>query len=179
MKAPISYYGGKQTMLKHILPLIPAHSLYTEAFCGGAAVMFAKPPAVAEVINDINGELINFYCVAKAYPELLIAEIGKTLHARDHYDRANTIYKQPDNYTAIKCAWAIWALSKLSFASQLGASFGFDLKGVMAKKIRNGKDNFSEMLCHRLDRVTIENDDALKVIRRYDCEGAFHFVDPP
>lgn len=35
MKTPISYYGGKQTMLKHILPLIPQHRVYTEAFCGG------------------------------------------------------------------------------------------------------------------------------------------------
>lgn len=40
MKTPISYYGGKQTLLKHILPLIPKHKLYTEAFCGGAAVLF-------------------------------------------------------------------------------------------------------------------------------------------
>ena len=47
MKTPISYYGGKQSMLKHILPLIPPHQLYTEAFCGGAAVLFAKRPAGA------------------------------------------------------------------------------------------------------------------------------------
>ena len=47
MKTPISYYGGKQTLLKHILPLIPKHKLYTEAFCGGAAVLFAKRPADA------------------------------------------------------------------------------------------------------------------------------------
>jgi len=39
MKTPISYYGGKQALLKHILPLIPKHKLYTEAFCGGAAVL--------------------------------------------------------------------------------------------------------------------------------------------
>lgn len=95
MKTPISYYGGKQTMLKHIMPLIPTHSIYTEAFCGGAAVLYAKPPVAAEIINDINGELINFYCVAKAYPQLLIEEISKTLHARDHYNRANTIYNSP------------------------------------------------------------------------------------
>ena len=44
MKTPITYYGGKQTMLKHILPLIPDHSVYTEAFCGGASVLFAKEP---------------------------------------------------------------------------------------------------------------------------------------
>ena len=45
LKTPISYYGGKQMLLKHILPLIPEHTLYTEAFCGGCAVLFAKPPA--------------------------------------------------------------------------------------------------------------------------------------
>lgn len=141
--------------------------------------MYAKAPASAEVINDINGELINFYCVAKAYAPLLVAEIGKTLHARDHYDLANEIYTHPDAYDQIKRAWAVWALSKLSFASQLGGSFGFDLHGTTCKKIRNAKDNFSEMLCRRLDRVTIENDDALRVIARYDHPSAFHFVDPP
>ena len=67
MRTPISYYGGKQTMLKHILPLIPRHRIYTEAFCGGAAVLFAKRPAEAEVINDINMELTNFYWCAQVY----------------------------------------------------------------------------------------------------------------
>lgn len=42
LKTPISYYGGKQTMLKHILPLVPAHGSYTEAFAGGLALLFAK-----------------------------------------------------------------------------------------------------------------------------------------
>ena len=58
-------------MLKHILPLIPTHKVYTESFCGGAAVLFAKKPANAEIINDLNMDLYIFYYVAKtAYPEL-------------------------------------------------------------------------------------------------------------
>ena len=57
MKTPITYYGGKQTMLKHILHLIPEHRLYTEAFCGGAAVFFAKNPSDGEVINDLNQQM--------------------------------------------------------------------------------------------------------------------------
>ena len=43
----------------------------------------------------------------------------------------------------------------------------------------NAKDEFTESLCRRLENVTVENEDALSVIRRYDCPGAFHFVDPP
>ena len=45
MKTPTTYYGGKQGVLKDILPLIPEHNTYAEAFAGGVAVLFAKPPA--------------------------------------------------------------------------------------------------------------------------------------
>lgn len=32
MRTPISYYGGKQTMLKHILPLIPPQNFSRTSF---------------------------------------------------------------------------------------------------------------------------------------------------
>lgn len=32
MKTPITYYGGKQKMLKIILPMIPEHDIYVEPF---------------------------------------------------------------------------------------------------------------------------------------------------
>lgn len=35
LKTPISYYGGKQNMLKDILPLIPEHTIYIEPYFGG------------------------------------------------------------------------------------------------------------------------------------------------
>ena len=59
-------------MLKHILPLIPEHSVYTEAFCGGAAVLFAKEPAPCEVINDINAEIINIHTIKPLDRELVV-----------------------------------------------------------------------------------------------------------
>ena len=62
-------------MLKHILPLIPEHKLYTEAFCGGAAVFFAKEPAEGEVINDINMHLVNFYNTLQLDYDALKAKI--------------------------------------------------------------------------------------------------------
>lgn len=34
LKTPISYYGGKQNMLKHILPLVPEHKTYIEPYFG-------------------------------------------------------------------------------------------------------------------------------------------------
>lgn len=179
MKTPITYYGGKQTLLKHILPLIPKHDLYTEAFCGGAAVLFAKRPATAEIINDLNGELINFYWVAQVYYTDLKREIDRTLHSRDMHAHATHIYTYPHFFEPVQRAWAVWALSKLSFASMLDGTFGYDMGGTMVKKVRNAREDFTEYLCKRLENVTIENRDALSVIECYDIPGAFHFVDPP
>ena len=179
MRTPITYYGGKQTLLKHILPLIPEHSVYTEAFCGGAAVLFAKNPVPCEVINDINAEIVNFYWMAKCYYPELKVEIEKTLHSRYQHDHARYIYRNPEFFRPTERACAFWYLSKASFASKMDGTFGYDFGGGMPKRLRNAKDAFTEELCHRLDHVTIECQDALSVIRRYDRPEAFHFVDPP
>lgn len=61
MKTPITYWGGKQQLTQEILRLIPKHKQYDEPFFGGGAVFFSKWPSEVEFINDINGEMINFY----------------------------------------------------------------------------------------------------------------------
>ena len=162
-------------MLKHILPLMPKHSLYTEAFCGGAAVLFAKHPADCEVINDLNRGLVNFYLVSQRHYELLKTEIDGTLHCRDQHAHAMHISKYPEFFSPAQWAWAIWTLSKLSFASMQDGSFGYDFGGTMTTKVANAKDAFTTALCKRLENVTVENRDALDVIRCYDNADAFHF----
>ena len=179
MKTPITYYGGKQTMLKYILPLIPPHTLYTEAFCGGAAVFFAKPPSDGEVINDLNQQMTNFYEMLRTEFDALKARVDVTIHARDLHAHAAHILSYPHFFTRIDRAWAVWALSKMSFASMLDGTFGYDFSGAMTTKVRNAKEEFGEHLSRRLEGVTIENRDALEVIRCYDSPEAFHFVDPP
>lgn len=94
-------------MLKHILPLIPPHKLYTESFCGGAAVLFAKQPVEAEIINDLNMDITNFYWMAKvAYKELKI-EVDKTLHSRNVHAHATHILSHPNFFTPVQRAWAV------------------------------------------------------------------------
>lgn len=179
MKTPITYYGGKQTMLKHILPLIPEHTLYTELFCGGCAVLFAKEPVDCEVINDLDRSLVNFYLVAKRHYQLLKEEIDATLHCRDQHAHARHILKYPDFFSPAQWAWAVWTMSKIGFASKQDGTFGYDRIGTTTQKVANTKDAFTEDICRRLENVTVENDDALRIIKWYDREGAFHFVDPP
>lgn len=181
MKTPITYYGGKQGMLKDILPLIPEHNTYTEAFAGGAAVLFAKPPAKINVINDLNGELINFYRTVVSDYEGLKREIMQTLHSREHVQVAKFIYDHPDYFPEVKRAWAVWTLSKLGFSGDLSGSFAFSKSGRSKRAINvdYAKDAFGRELKELLETCTIEQDDAFKVIERYDTPDTFHFIDPP
>jgi DNA adenine methylase len=180
MKTPISYYGGKQTMLKHLLPLIPLHRLYTEAFAGGAALFFAKEPSEIEVINDINQNLINFYRVLKSDFKILKLKIETTLHSRASFDFAGWIYDNPLYFDQVERAWAVWVLSKMGFASKLNGTFGYDrISNGICKKIKFAREAFTLELSKRLENTQIECTSAFKIIESRDCEDAFHFVDPP
>lgn len=108
LKTPITYYGGKQKMAGHILPLIPEHFTYVEPFFGGGAIFFAKPPSPAEVVNDINHRLVNFYKVLKYDFEEIERRVDETFHSREQYRESGaTYFSQADQITdPVGCAWA-------------------------------------------------------------------------
>lgn len=177
-KTPITWYGGKQQMLKYILPIIPEHKVYTESFFGGGAVFFAKPPVKCEVINDLNNEAINFYKVcATDFPQLK-REVSSTLHSHSAFKDAKVIYTNPHLFDEVKRAWAFHTVVIQSFSSNT-STFAFDRVGTTRLKVHNKRLQFNEELKMRLENVTIECDDAIKVITRYDSPETFHYVDPP
>lgn len=178
---PLTYYGGKQKMLKHILPLIPEHATYIEPFFGGGSVFWNKEPSNFEVVNDINHRLIEFYKVLKYDYEEISNLVDETFHSRALHSHSKVVYdSQEDRITRpIACAWAIWTQASQSFSSQLGSTFGYDRKGSVALRLYNKKNAFTEAYKERLRKVTIESYDALKVMRTYDAENVFFYIDPP
>ena len=180
MTTPITYYGGKQKLASKIIAIIPEHTLYCEPFIGGAAVFFAKQPSKVEVINDTNRELINFYRVVQNDFVDLEKEIRITLHSRDLFRKAKVIYNNPDMFSDIKRAWAVWCLASQGFASILDGTWGYDRsKNQTSKKITNKRDSFTEDYAIRLQNVQIECADALRIIRARDTKNAFFYCDPP
>ena len=177
-KTPITYYGGKLNMLKHILPKIPAHRIYTEAFFGGGAVFFGKETSESETINDTNSLAINFYEVVKTDFENLKAKIEATLFSRATYTVALTIYRMPHLFNKLQQAWAFYIATNMGFSCTVG-SWGYDKYGKRVKGFRNKKLTFDASIYKRLENAQIENNDACKVITRRDTDDAFHYVDPP
>jgi len=180
LKTPITYYGGKQTMARHILPLIPEHNLYCEPFAGGAAIFFAKQRSEVEVLNDTNRELINFYRVLQNDFTSLEKEIKITLHSRDFHRKASVIYNNSDMFSELKRAWALWVLSTQGFSGQLDSSWGYDLKkNSTPRRLENKKQAFNVDLAIRMQEVHLECADALYIIRSRDKTASFFYIDPP
>ncbi len=178
MKTPITYYGGKQTLLKYLLPLVPPHKLYCEPFFGGGALFFAKAKSEVEVINDVNGEVVNFFKVVKTkFPELQ-KEIKGSPHSRELFKRAKAIYDFPDMFSDVQRAWAFWILTNQGFAGMIG-SWGFGKTASKEKAVASKRDSFTKDYADRLRTVQVEHNDALKVIDRCDDKSSFLYCDPP
>ncbi|HTB32795.1 MAG TPA: DNA adenine methylase [Bacteroidia bacterium] len=180
MKPPLSYYGGKQLMKKEILPLIPPHKLYCEPFFGGGAIFFAKERSEIEVINDNNGELINFYKVVKTQFKELEQEIKVSLSSRELHRKACVIYQYPDFFTEVARAWAVWVLATQSYGSILGSTWNFSKNtNSPERKTHNKRLASVEQYAKRLENTQIENREAIYTIRSRDSAESFFYVDPP
>jgi len=178
MRTPITYYGGKLSLINKILPLIPKHKIYTEAFFGGGAVFFAKEKSESEIINDSNDAVINFYQVLKNNFEELKQKVSDTLYSRAIYNVCLTMYNSPHLFNSVQKAWAFWVLTAQGFSGTIG-SFSYDKDSSKARTFRNKKLRFTHEYSKRLDSIQIENTDALKVIMSRDTRDTFHFIDPP
>lgn len=180
MKTPLTYYGGKQTLAPLIISMIPAHVLYAEPFTGGAAVFFNKVASEVEVINDTNGELMNFYKVTRDKFKPLQKMIRETLHSRNAFRQAEVVYNNPDLFDEVKRAWAVWVICSQSFSAKMDGPFGFDKNAsTTSKRIFNKRTNFTNDYSKRLEQVQIECADALYIIQSRDHENAFFYCDPP
>ena len=184
MRPLFSYYGGKQRLVGKILPLIPPHDVYVEPFAGGATVFWAKELASVNVINDINEDIVNFYRVAKTKHDELRAMLSWTLHSRALYNRARNIFDEKEKHTDVERAWAWWVLVNCSFCKIFKVAWAMEKKVGRPKsfprRVQNKIKLFEEKeAVEKLKDVFLECDDALRVIKRWDCPEAFFYVDPP
>lgn len=182
MQTPVSYYGGKQKMVKKILAMMTPHKVYIEPFVGGAAVLFAKRPSPVEIINDINGNVSNFYSTMKNNPNQLQLEIERSLSCEYKFKKAKKIYFNPENHDDVIRAWAFWVGANMSFNGDMWSSFSVGINSSdnshCGRGLRNKRNRFFKTLS-RLSDVIILNRDAVSILEQFNRSDAFYYLDPP
>lgn len=176
IRPPFGYYGGKSRMASTIVSLMPAHRIYVEPFAGSLAVLLAKMPATHEVVNDLDGLVVNFWRQLRDRPADLARVCAATPYARDEYSAADL--DVDNDLERARRWWVRITQSHGRVCGTAGWSTGVARSGSRARETLNASGRI-ETVAARLRTVTIENRDALDVIRAYDQTDAVHYVDPP
>lgn len=177
MVGPLSYIGGKNRLAKQVIALFPKHTTYVEAFAGGAQVFFRKEPSTVEVLNDLDGEIVNFYRVCQNHYEELLRYLRFVLVSRRWFDLFKAT--DPATLTDIQRAVRKLYLQKNSFASLVLNPIyhrnvvqppGFNLERL---------PELIEKTHKRLERVQIECAPYEEILKRYDRKETLFYLDPP
>lgn len=179
MNSFIPWIGGKSQLRKTIIEAFPTqgYTRYVEVFGGAAWVLFGKDRhAELEVLNDIDGNLINLYrCIQyhsnELQRELKLCEGQIIPNSRelffDYLAQLNT-----RGLTDIQRAARYFYVIRTSYGADR-RSFGCNKKGYM-----NAIERLSEIQ-DRLKDVVIENQSFEGVIKTYNKPKTLFFLDPP
>jgi DNA adenine methylase len=179
LTGPLTWFGGKARLAKHILPLIPDSHCYVEPFGGAASVLCGLEPRKVEVYNDIDGQLVNLFRVLQS-PRLanrLKRRLEYTPYARAEFARGLDAVDDTDPVTR---AWGTFVTHNCGFGgkaerlSDWGTSKMESRVSVFVNRVAR-----LEQWSERFRNVAIDNRPALKVLDSYDGPQTVFYCDPP
>lgn len=208
IRTPVSRVGNKTSILHIIYNLFPKeYGRFIDVFGGSGSVLLGKPTIDDfEVFNDFDRNLVNLFRCMKFRPMAVIRELGFcNLNSRDDFDAYRKFFEHEifdDEYLAeeldlteimlpplrsdelkalyidrtqdydVRKAALYLKLQRYSYSSS-GKSFAsqpFDIRKLF---------HLIQQLEIRMANVVVENQDFEKLIRHYDRNDAFFYLDPP
>jgi DNA adenine methylase len=175
----LKYPGAKWTIGEWILSFVPKHRIYLEPFFGSGALFFTKHPSEIETINDINGDVVNLFCVIRNNPEKLAELVEMTPWARDEYYKSYEKSEEP-----IEAARRFLVRCWMAFGTKTSDRTGWrnDIQGRKYISCPNRWKVVPNRIIEtalRLKDAQIENQPAVQLIKRYNFKDVFVYADPP
>lgn len=178
----LRYHGAKFRLAPWIMGFFPPHRCYVEPFGGAAGVLLQKPRAYAEIYNDLDGDVSNFFRVLRnpLQRAMLIEAVTLTPYSRSEFEQAVEPSDEP-----------VERARRLAVRAQMGFGSSAATDGIAGFRIDSRREYgtaqhlwayYPDQLAdvgQRLAGVMIENRPAVDVMRQHDARDTLHFVDPP
>jgi len=176
----IPYYGGKWELSKQLVPMIPKHDRYIEMFAGGLSMYFRKPRVSANIVNDLDNDIVNLYISVLEKFDEFSRYVDLLPRSRKLYtDFREEILSQKNKieYPNPKRAAMYYYVIKNSFNKNPYNAF---TKSEKRNTWHSGLIEEVQWSKKQLDGVIVENLDYRELVKRYEPkEGDFWYMDPP
>ena len=161
---------------------------YVEPYAGMLGVLLQRPPSKAEIANDADGLLVNWWEVVRDMPEDLIYALETTPHSRAEYDKAQACYKagmadldkleRARQWTILVSQSIGKSPNKAGWSIQYSHTRGPNRRGASAQ-IGKWREKITR-LAERIKPVQLENRPAVEILDRLaDVSHAVIYCDPP
>lgn len=178
LRNPLRWVGGKYRVREKIIAKFPPHSCYIELFSGVAWVLFGKPPEISksEVLNDLDGELINFWRVIKHRPAEFTEAASWLLASRELFEE----WRPLDSIgSEIGRAIRFYGILRLAYGpKRVHNHFGIRREKRPEIHWPFVREEVAKIVS-RLRGVWIERLPWERCVRTYDRADSFFYIDPP
>lgn len=185
MRTVLKYPGSKWNIAGQLVNMIPPHHSYVEPFFGSGAVLFNKSVSDIETINDLDSDVMNLFQCIQQDSERLARLIMTTPFSREEYDKQ---FEIPDGSICVNAYQRA-----ANFLIRCWQGHGFRTNGykvgwkndVVGRERAYALWNWYRLpewiidIAERLRMVQIENRPAIDVIKRFDYDNVFMYIDPP
>lgn len=178
------WYGGKSSKLKWLLPLLPQTKYFCEVFCGSAAVTLNKPPTSVDIINDISGDVVNFFRVLREQPQAFMEAVSLTPYAREEHKACKSLPLTSDPVEKARRFFVAARQSRMGIAEPGKAGWSFSKHASTSGVARavsswlGGIERLPEMI-DRLREVQVDQLSYATCIERYQHPDMLLYCDPP
>ena len=179
MTGAFRYPGSKWRIAQWIVDHFPKHHSYLEPFLGSGAVLFTKPRSNIETVNDLDGDVVNFFSWCRNDPERLAKEIFLTPYSREIYDKA---FSPTEDSLQKAVNFVIRLNMGHGFRANIKVGWKNDVQGreraYAARDWVNLPDKIF-LIAERLRGVQIECQPATELIKRFHYNNILIYCDPP
>ena len=184
----LRYHGAKWRLAPWIISHFPRHRIYVEPFGGSGSVLLRKKRSEVEVYNDLDGEIVNLFRVARDNGEELSRLVFLTPYSRDEFIKSFVPSEDPleqarrtivRSFQGFGSGYVTATKGSKCARPEYGFRIGWRCRGNKPHTNWCHVSDTVMSVIERLRGVVIENTSFQMVIKKNNTDDTLIYADPP